>query len=136
MTPERVVPHRTLRLLLVLVYAAFIFGFGVADFGPFPVPEGLPLDKIEHLLAFGGFAWVVELALLELSAVRRRALAVLTSSSCGLLLELVQSALPHRSAELLDLVADVLGALLAVGASTLVSWWLGQRGDGAAPHRT
>jgi VanZ family protein len=133
---RRVVPYRTLRLLLALVYAALIFGVGVADLGAFPVPEGVPLDKLEHLLAFGGFAWVVELSLLELSAFRRRVLAVAMSSSCGLLLELVQSALPHRSAELLDLVADVLGALLAVGASTLVSWFLGQRGDAAAPHRT
>lgn len=136
MSAVRAVPYRTLRVLLALVYATFIFGFGVADFGPFPVPEGVPLDKLEHLLAFGGFAWVVELSLLELSAFRRRALAVWTSSSCGLLLELVQSALPHRSAEFLDLVADVLGALLAAGISTLVSWWLGQRGDAAAPHRT
>jgi VanZ family protein len=132
----RVVPYRTLRLLLALVYAAFIFGFGVADLGPFPVPVGVPLDKLEHLLAFGGFAWVVELSLLELSPFRRRALAVLTSSSAGLLLELVQSALPHRAAELLDLVADVLGALLAVGISTLVSFRLGQRGNAAAAHRT
>jgi VanZ family protein len=136
MSQVRVVPYRTLRLLLAFVYAALIFGFGVADLGPFPVPEGVPLDKLEHLLAFGGFAGVVELSLLELSAFRRRLLAVATSSSCGLLLELVQLALPHRSAELLDLVADVLGALLAIGASTLASWLLGQRGDTATPHRT
>jgi VanZ family protein len=136
MSQVRIVPYRTLRLLLVLVYAALIFGFGVADLGPLPVLEGVPLDKLEHLLAFGGFAWVVELSLLELSAFRRRVLALGTSSSCGLLLELVQSALPHRAAEFLDLLADVLGALLAVGTSALVSWWLGQRADSATPHRT
>jgi hypothetical protein len=136
MSRVRVVPHRTLRLLLALVYAAFIFGIGVADLGPFPVPEGVPLDKLEHLLAFAGFAWVVELSLLELSAFRRRVLAVCVSSACGLLLELVQSALPHRSAEFLDLVADVLGALLAAGTSTLASRLLGQRGNTATPHRT
>jgi hypothetical protein len=48
----------------------------------------------------------------------------------------VQSALPHRSAELLDLVADVLGALFAAALSALAAWLAGQRRNAAEPHGT
>jgi VanZ family protein len=115
---SRNVPFRLFRRALSLVYLLSIFVFGVIELGP--MPPGLPSDKLEHLLAFGGFVWVVELALLELGAARRRFVGVLVSCSSGLALELVQSALPHRSAEVMDFVADVAGALLAAALSVLL----------------
>jgi VanZ family protein len=136
MTPARPAPHRALRWFIAVVYAFAIFALGVADFGPLPVPSRLPIDKLQHFLAFGAFVWVLELALLELGPQRRRVYSVLVSAVCGSLLELVQSALPHRSAELLDLVADILGALFAAALSALAAWLAGQRRNAAEPHGT
>lgn len=135
MARRRRVAHPSLRRAAALAYAALIFGFGVANVSQ-PVRTELPLDKLEHLLAFGGFVWVLELALLELRPWSRRMLAVLVSSLAGLGLELVQSALPHRSAEVLDFVADASGALLAGALSALAAAWRGQRRRAAAPHGT
>ena len=136
MISERRPPYPLLRRLAALAYAFLIFGLGVADLGRLPVPPVALLDKLEHLLAFGAFVWVIELALLELGTRRRRTLAVLVSCSCGLVLELVQSALPHRSAEALDLVADVLGALIAAALSFLASRLVAQRGNATEPPGT
>ena len=100
---------RSLRVLPALLYTAAIFYGGVIDVGPLPDPRVIPADKLLHFAAFLGLEWLLELALLDVR--QRRPLAVAIAALLGLGLEAVQAALPHRSAELLDLVADATGAL-------------------------
>lgn len=73
-------------------------------------------DKLSHLAVFGGMQWshlaAYEAWLPRVSFRRLRISAVLSASLVGGLLEAWQALLPHRSAELLDLLADVLGASL------------------------
>lgn len=96
---------------------ALFFGGG----GP-PPPEGpgeligIPSDKLLHAVAF------LVLAVLSARAVRyelpNRArawlvgLAVVVSVAVGVLLEVYQLALPDRSAEVADAVADSIGAVV------------------------
>jgi VanZ family protein len=106
---------------LLVAYTIFVFTIGVIEIGPLPIAPAVPSDKLGHAAAFGVYAWVIELALLELSPGVRRLLSVLASAAAGLLLELIQSALPHRSAEVLDFLADAVGALFAALASALLA---------------
>jgi VanZ family protein len=101
----------------LLWIVALFFGGG----GP-PPPEGpgevigVPSDKLLHAIAF------LVLALLSARAVRyglpqrtrlaRIGLAVSISMGIGVLLDVYQLALPDRSAEVADAVADAIGAVL------------------------
>jgi VanZ family protein len=135
MSPKRARRWQSLRWFAALAYTVGLFTMGMIDIGPLPVRPSLPIDKVGHLAAFGAYVWVMELALLELSPRARRFLAVAASLTAGLLLELVQSALPHRSADAWDFTADALGALLAAFLSFAASrvW---QRSAPAAPRET
>jgi VanZ family protein len=119
-TPSAVGARRALRTLPALAYALGIFYGGVIDIGPLPEEIGVPSDKLLHFAAFGGFEWLLELAFAELPPRSRTVLAVAAAVGVGVALELVQAALPHRSAELLDCVADTLGALLGALILNLV----------------
>jgi len=119
--------HAWLRRSLALAYLAGVFWLGTIDLGPLPLDERLPTDKLGHIAAFAGLVWVVELALLELGAARRRACAFVSSAGAGGLLELVQGALPHRSADVGDWVADCIGAVLAVVLSCAGARWFAAR---------
>lgn len=123
-----------LRRALALAYLTGVFWLGTIDMGPLPLDDRLPTDKLGHIGAFGGMVVVVELALLELGASRRRGWAFLASVGTGGLLELVQGALPHRSADVGDWVADCIGAVLAVGLSLAAARWFSEpaRPDSAA----
>jgi VanZ family protein len=100
---------------LALLYVALLLGAGMIPLKSLPDPGFVPADKFWHLLAFGG------LALLSFRALRHReprvrranASAAAFSIAVGGLLEVLQSFSSYRSAELLDLLADALGALLA-----------------------
>jgi len=109
----------TLRLLPAVLYSAAIFYGGVIDVREVPQLGLISPDKLLHLLAFLGLEMLLELGLLGLPKGKRRALAVLVSVLLGAVLEGVQAALPYRSAELLDLVADALGA--AIGALLVIA---------------
>ena len=80
-----------------------------------PIPEPLVFwnsDKLLHMIAY---AILATLALFAAGAHRHGAIAaVLMSALYGGVDELHQSFVPGRSSSLLDLVADTLGALLAV----------------------
>ena len=87
-------------------------------------PDPLPLrhaDKLYHLLGYALLAgWTVQLW--RGCALRNRLLAVLL---LGLLLEALQAALPWRSADPLDALANALGAGLgALLAATPARGWL------------
>jgi VanZ family protein len=87
-------------------------------------------DKLGHFVGFGVLAalWVVAAASLGARGFTAYRLGVWISSLAGALLELWQYFLPHRSFEVLDWVADTLGAIVAVLA-VHVSARLGAKSD-------
>jgi VanZ family protein len=102
---------------LLYVFAVFYGGsIGMSTASSIGI---LSHDKLMHALAFGGMQLVVLRAvrfeLPRLGAVRQNLASLAAVSAIGALLELYQMALPHRSAELLDWVADTLGALSVAG---------------------
>ncbi len=89
-----------LSALLVVSYLVFS--------QPVKVAHGLPhFDKISHFAAFFGLAALLQLA----SGIKRRWQLLLLSYYAGLI-EVIQYYLPYRSAEWLDLAADLSGACL------------------------
>ena len=85
-----------------------------------PTWLGLPgLDKVAHALVFGGLAAVVHTGLVRSNDdPPRRARWVLPIAFAvlyGISDEVHQRFVPHRSVDLMDLLADGAGALLAVG---------------------
>lgn len=90
-------------------------------------------DKVNHFVAFGVLALLslraFRFEFTRLSGWRLIAVSVASSSLVGALLELWQSLLPYRSAEVLDWVADTLGALLAGFAGYIgLRWRAGRMG--------
>jgi len=76
-------------------------------------PGGLPLDKLVHVALFAwlGRSWLRAAAPAGRAATLGVALAAI---AYGALLELLQGLGGERSAELLDLAADILGVLIAL----------------------
>jgi VanZ family protein len=110
------------------VYVAAIFYLGLI-----PVPRVetgfVPADKVAHLVAFGGMQWLFLRALSFFRARGRFQIAATVgfAAFAGLLLELAQALVPHRSADVWDFVADSLGAVLGGG----LSWLLLRRAERA-----
>jgi VanZ family protein len=104
---------------LLWTVIVFVFG-GIPNPGP-PVPLDFPIDKLEHVVAFAVLQILALRALrYELPGVWPRAMpwvAAFLSILVGGALELYQLTVPNRSAELLDLVSDAVGAVLAAGLS-------------------
>jgi hypothetical protein len=100
-----------------MLYVFAVFYGGSVGMSSVPGVELLSYDKLLHAVAFAGMQLVVLRAvrfeLPRLGFMRQNLLALGLTSGVGILLELYQLALPHRSAELLDWVADTLGALSA-----------------------
>ena len=98
-----------------VIYVAAVFYGGSIGMGTLPGSEILTADKLLHALAFGGMQLLLLRAVRfewpAISFARQNLYALIGASALGGLLELHQAALPHRSAELLDWVADTLGAL-------------------------
>lgn len=109
------------RGLLVLVYTLALFYGGVIDIGPLPKIPHVATDKLLHAVAFAGLAGLIAFALPEVRDRRRQGFAAGVSTAVGALLELVQSALPYRSADVLDLLADAVGAVLG---ALVMAWSL------------
>lgn len=116
-------------VLPAVVYASVIFVAGSLPQGPETELVFAFQDKLLHLLAFGGLAVLVWRAARHLWPAKERVWLLGVSlggaALVGGVLELWQALLPTRSADVLDWLADVAGALLAV----LALW----RADGAAP---
>ena len=101
-----------------IAYAALVFWGGSIEIPPPPFePPAISWDKLGHVLAFGlmQFVWwrAVRFELPRLTLRAQCLLAALIASVLGGVLELYQSALPHRSADVFDLLADVIGAAVA-----------------------
>ena len=110
---------RWLLAALVLVVAWFAFSPAVGT------DAFEHLDKLKHVLAFGCLATVASLGWTATTTARCGiALSLLLY---GAFIELVQSAIPSRTASWLDLLADgagIAGGLLAV---QLARWHLGRQ---------
>lgn len=97
------------------VYAAAVLIVGVI-----PVPQVGPkipsLDKVEHLLEYLLFSWLLVHAQLSSGRAWARAAsaACLAAALYGGLIELIQAFLPYRNAEWLDVAANSLGGLAGV----------------------
>lgn len=82
-------------------------------------PRELPstgLDKINHLLAFAVLAVQWRLAFPRMRLVG----VILGLLGYGVLIELIQLPLPHRSAEGADVLADALGVALGLGVHAVL----------------
>jgi hypothetical protein len=106
-----------------VLYVIAVFWGGSVGMAAMPGAELLTADKLLHALAFGGMHLVllraVRFELPHVAFGRQNLLALAATSALGGLLELHQMALPHRSAELYDWVADTLGALAVAGVVQL-----------------
>lgn len=111
-------PGFFLHTVPAVLYVLAVFYAGTLGRPPLPDVGGLPQDKIVHFFAFGLMQVViyrsVRFELAEIGLDRQLVVALVSTSGVGALLELVQATLPHRSAELLDWLADTAGALLAL----------------------
>ena len=98
-----------------VVYTLAIFGAGSWPHGPETVPPFALHDKVLHMVAFGGLEALVWRALVHLAPAKDRAwlfgVSLTLTSLLGGLLELWQSLLPSRQADVLDWLADIVGAL-------------------------
>lgn len=120
MTVERLPilrPGWVLRLVPAILSVAVAFVLGSMHVPEFPETNFEWSDKVGHLFAFG-FIQLTHARAFEFiqepeKTNRQIWAAVISSTFVGGLLEVWQGFLPHRSAELLDLVADGVGAALA-----------------------
>jgi VanZ family protein len=88
------------------------------------LPRG---DLFAHFAVYSIFAWLVMLAVLPIKLCRpinlslHLAMPVIIAGVYGIGMEFVQDSMTERSAEALDVVADVIGAIAAV-ASMAYLW--------------
>jgi len=76
-------------------------------------PFGVGADKWLHAVGYGVLAGTIALALRRRPTAGRLALVVGLTVGYGIAIELVQLPLSYRSASLLDVVADGVGAVVA-----------------------
>jgi VanZ family protein len=119
------------RTLWRLLFLAVVGGASWLAFSPHPPPAAdLGWDKANHFTAFGTLAFI---GLQGLAAGPRRRWTVLAVLlAYGILIELVQSQIPGRDAEAMDVFADMVGAVIGVAVHALVLWLFTPR---AAPAR-
>jgi hypothetical protein len=104
-----------LDLVPALFALGLMFWFGLIPLNHLPGPQFELVDKVWHLVAFGGLAGLLSRAFVyfgraPLLAAKEASLLAVT---LGALLEVLQSFTRYRSADWADLVADTLGVALA-----------------------
>ncbi len=107
--------HWVIRCLLTLVYAAAIFLVSSKDTSSVPL---LPhIDKVIHCVEFGILCllicWSISSAHVSAKSIYRIVLPIAITSIYGATDEFHQSFTPHRSVEVLDWLADTVGAIIA-----------------------
>lgn len=119
MTAIRMYPHNYwLRLVPVILVMAAVFFLSHLPGNSFSLPKIVNLDKVLHGLLYTVLGLT---ALIALSPRFRQQRPVLASATVvlfclvyGITDELHQSFVPGRSSDILDVVADTTGGLLAV----------------------
>jgi VanZ family protein len=101
-----------------LLVAAYVLLLLAATLAPVPDVGSAPsgLDKLVHVGLFGGLAFLIywfESARTWMGAVR----AIGWGTGAAFLIEVLQALLPFRNADLIDFLAGLLGAVLAVAAA-------------------
>ena len=106
------------RIALLLGYVGCILYFGTSRNSVIPPIGLLSSDKVLHALVFGGLAALTYRVASQFWLNKSRwfcaGVGVAFAGVIGGLLELAQSQLAYRSAEWLDFVADLFGALVIV----------------------
>jgi VanZ family protein len=92
-----------------------MFWFGLIPLSALPGPQFELVDKVWHLVAFGGLAGLLSRAIAHFGHRSRLAAreAALIAVTLGALLEVLQGFTHYRSADWQDLAADTLGVALA-----------------------
>lgn len=130
-------PGRVRALWLVGPAALYTLYLFVTGSLPHVAPPMGAQDKVVHFVAFGLLVPLCVRALrawlAESSMPRKIWTSVGVSSALGALLEIWQSLLPFRQAELMDWVADTAGAALA-GVVMMGVVWLTSRLSRTAAH--
>ncbi len=118
MNSQRKLGELEVRLSVILTFS-YLGGVFYLGLTPLSVPPKLDFhwhDKVAHLLVFGGLQtlllWFLKDLNLRVHGRRGLYLSFVGASFFGGLLEVLQSFVPHRSAEWLDFLADALGASL------------------------
>lgn len=111
-------PGWVLALFPALISTIAVLVFGLDRPRQEPYPAFQISDKVQHFAVFVlvGYCYLRAAKHLypAMNVARRRFWAASTAVGLGALLEVLQSRLPYRSAEVLDLVADALGVGCAV----------------------
>ncbi|MCF8277135.1 MAG: VanZ family protein [Flavobacteriales bacterium] len=114
---------QTFRIVLAVLWTAFIiYGLTAApsEHPRFPWLALEGMDKLIHVLLFAVEASLVALALSNENANRTVILALLWCSILGGSLELLQHYFVEgRSGDVFDLLADMIGSVLAIGIKSI-----------------
>jgi VanZ family protein len=115
-------------------YASVVFYTGLIKLGPLPEGRVIATDKLLHAVAFGALALLIARAAHwyrpRATLARKLGLGGFGSSALGMLLEVCQAFTTYRSADILDWVADTVGALLALGLAFAFFFWVPRRVHG------
>lgn len=101
-----------------ILYVGVIFVLGTADSSS-PVTPQIN-DKLAHLAAFALMWWLMARTLSAAQVKAPWLLGAVIATGLGVALEAVQMVVPHRSAELGDLAADLAGVLAALTLAWVV----------------
>jgi VanZ family protein len=92
--------------------------------------DGLPIDKIIHILLFGSlalsiFTYFQYSNILGINTIRTKALALIFCILYGIGMEYYQKYfVPSRSFDVVDMIADAMGALLALPFFNMVKHFI------------
>lgn len=117
----------TIRLALVAGWAWFIYWVSSDPTPPGTGPDGggaldfLPRgDLFAHAGTYAIFAWFLMLLALPvrfckpINVALHLLMPIVIAGVYGIAMEMIQDGIPERSAEILDVVADIVGAIIAI----------------------
>jgi VanZ family protein len=118
---HRPCPPIAVRWIVNAIYAAVLAALAVVPPGPLTIGPSVP-DWLAHAVAYGIQAGLLFWAVPATATTRSRARAGLTGAvAFGAATEALQLLQPARSTELVDLVANGLGAAISVVAISLAT---------------
>lgn len=120
-TSNTAAAQRALYFLPALLWALLIYSLSTADPAQLPKIQFFSADKIGHLLFYAVLSawlfWAMERAAWQSATALPKAALLLgatIAAAYGATLEWVQAFLPHRSFDYADMLANCVGAALAI----------------------